>query len=66
MERKGGEGWAARVKLCRYGYVIIVCLCVQMFATSKSAFGFVLLFHVVSFLCLFPISLFLRLPFVLT
>lgn len=37
-----------------------------MFASSKGAFGFVLLFCVVSFLCLFPVSLSLRLPFVLT
>lgn len=62
-------GWAGlpKVKLCRYGYVIILCVCLcvtacvracmcdQMFAPSEAAFGFVLV-CVVSFLCLFPVS----------
>jgi len=44
----------------------LMCVCVQMVASSKGAFGFVLLFCVVSFLRLFPVSLSPRLPFVLT
>lgn len=54
-ERAGPAG-PARVKLCRYGYVIIVCVCVGMFASSEGALRSVLLFCVVSFLSLSCLS----------
>lgn len=60
-------GWAGlpRVKLCRYDYVIIVCA-FRCLLHLRELLVLFFLFCVVSFLCLFPVSLVLRLPFLLT
>lgn len=77
-ERRGSNGkrgwgglgcheWSSVDMVMSLFLCVCVCVCVhvQMCAPSKVACGFVL-FCVVSFLRLFPVSLSLRLPFVLT